>query len=216
MTSTSLLLFSAVLCIAVYSCLGKNPTPTSKTQCEYESIRKCNRDFKKVFKDARNVTGKYSSRVHAYDVYCDAIQTFMDCLESALSNCSNGAWLSEYSFVVLEHGIMDKKCGVCPEHSYDSLIGALQARKKEGYVGSDDCPPCAQRVHETCVWHFLRKMKNQSNMCEDIQEFITCYKKASKKKSCAYSEIIKKFSKLCQIQGERMLEEDRKHPGMMC
>ena len=74
MTSTSLLLFSAVLCIAVYSCLGKNPTPTSKTQCEYESIRKCNRDFKKVFKDARNVTGKYSSPVHAYDVYCDAIQ----------------------------------------------------------------------------------------------------------------------------------------------
>jgi len=59
-------------------------------------------------------------------------------------------------------------------------------------------------------------MKKQSNMCEDIQEFINCYKKASEKKPCPYSEIIKKFSKLCQIQGERMLEEDRKHPGMMC
>lgn len=53
----------------------------------------------------------------------------MDCLESALSSCGNGAWLSEYSFVVLEHGIMDKKCGVCPEHSYDSLIGALQGKR---------------------------------------------------------------------------------------
>lgn len=74
MTSTSLLLFSAALCIAVYSCLGKNPTPSPKKQCEYESIRKCNHEFKKVFKDAKNVTGKYSSRVHAYGVYCDAIQ----------------------------------------------------------------------------------------------------------------------------------------------
>lgn len=53
----------------------------------------------------------------------------MDCLESALSSCGNGAWLTEYSFVVLEHGIMDKKCGVCPEHSYDSLIGALQGKR---------------------------------------------------------------------------------------
>ena len=56
-------------------------------------------------------------------------QAFMDCLGSALSSCSNGTWLSEYSFVVLEHGIMDKKCGVCPEHSYDSLIGALQGKR---------------------------------------------------------------------------------------
>lgn len=75
MTSTSLLLFSAVLCIAVYSCLGKNPPPTPKTHCEYESIRKCNHKFKKVFKGAKTFTGKYSAfaRVN-YDVYCDAIQ----------------------------------------------------------------------------------------------------------------------------------------------
>lgn len=53
----------------------------------------------------------------------------MDCLDFELSICVNGAWLSNYSFVVLEHGIMDKKCGVCPEHSYDSLAGKLQGKK---------------------------------------------------------------------------------------
>lgn len=83
-------------------------------------------------------------------------------------------------------------------------------------LGSDDCcPPCAQRVHEKCVDGLLEKMKEESDMCEDIQEFITCYKKASDAKECC-AEIITKFSRLCQNQGERMLEEDRIHPGMMC
>ena len=67
----------------------------------------------------------------------------MDCLESALSSCSKGAWLSEYSFVVLEHGIMDKKCGVCPEHSYDSLIGALQGKRMT--------TPFSSTINETTV-----------------------------------------------------------------
>ena len=54
-------------------------------------------------------------------------------------------------------------------------------------------------------------------MCEDIQEFITCYKEEGDlERPCAATEIIKKFSHLCKMQGERMLDEDRSHPGMMC
>lgn len=87
----------------------------------------------------------------------------------------------------------------------------------QNITGSDDCPDCAQHVHQECVWRFLRKMRENSNMCEDIQEFITCYKEeGDPERLCAATEIIKKFSHLCKMQGERMLDEDRSHPGMMC
>lgn len=215
---SSSLLFSAVLFIAIYNCVGDSPYAGQRKMCEYKAIRKCNHKFKKVFQDAKRSNEKDSLYIDLdNDVYCDAIQTFMECLDYFIARCSDGEWLSAYSFVVLEHGIMDKKCGVCPGHSYDSLERALNASSKEGYVGSDDCPDCAQHVHQECVWRFLRKMRENSNMCEDIQEFITCYKEeGDPERLCAATEIIKKFSHLCKMQGERMLDEDRSHPGMMC
>ena len=48
--------------------------------------------------------------------------------------CSDGAWLPEYSFVVLEHGVMDQKCGVCPGHQYRGLEKALNGKLKRGDI----------------------------------------------------------------------------------
>lgn len=56
----------------------------------------------------------------------------MDCLEQSLESCVGGTWLRNYSDVVLEHGVMDKKCGVCRKHDYAGLERALHG-KKQGY-----------------------------------------------------------------------------------
>ena len=54
-------------------------------------------------------------------------------------------------------------------------------------------------------------------MCRDIQEFISCYKEeGDPQKPCAVARIVKKFSNLCRQLGEKMLKEDRIHPGLMC
>ena len=54
-------------------------------------------------------------------------------------------------------------------------------------------------------------------MCEDIKAFIECYKEEGEpKKPCAAVRIVKKFSHLCEKQGERMLIENKIHPGLMC
>ena len=54
----------------------------------------------------------------------------MDCLDLSLASCPGGSWLPQYSYVVLEHGVMDKKCGVCTGHQYGNLEIALNGKKK--------------------------------------------------------------------------------------
>lgn len=83
--------------------------------------------------------------------------------------------------------------------------------------GSDVCPRCAKHVHKKCVKRFLDKMKADSNMCNDVQEFIACYKEeGDPDKPCAAVSIVKKFANLCRQLGERMLKQDKIHPGLMC
>ena len=53
----------------------------------------------------------------------------MNCLERSLEKCAGGDWLEDYSYVVLEHGMMDKKCGVCPNHNYANLEQALHGKR---------------------------------------------------------------------------------------
>ena len=52
----------------------------------------------------------------------------MNCLERSHAKCAGGAWLEDYSYVVLEHGMVDKKCGVCPNHNYTNLERALHGK----------------------------------------------------------------------------------------
>ena len=59
-------------------------------------------------------------------------QKFIDCLDESIPSCSEGEWLSEYSFVVLEHGMMDKQCGICPEHGYEHLANTLNGKTTQG------------------------------------------------------------------------------------
>lgn len=54
----------------------------------------------------------------------------MNCLDGSLGRCIGGSWLQNYSYVVLEHGIMDKKCGVCPHHNYRDLERVLNGKRK--------------------------------------------------------------------------------------
>jgi len=54
-------------------------------------------------------------------------------------------------------------------------------------------------------------------MCNDVQEFIACYKEeGDPDKPCAAVSIVKKFANLCRQLGERMLKQDKIHPGLMC
>ena len=52
----------------------------------------------------------------------------MNCLKHSLESCVGSAWLKNYSTVILEHGVMDKKCGVCPGHHYQDLERALHGK----------------------------------------------------------------------------------------
>ena len=54
----------------------------------------------------------------------------MNCLGGSLGRCIGGSWLQNYSYVVLEHGIMDKKCGVCPHHNYHDLERVFNGKRK--------------------------------------------------------------------------------------
>ena len=56
----------------------------------------------------------------------------MDCLDGSLALCSGGQWLTNYSFVVLEHGMMDKRCGVCPGHRFEHLAYSLNGKSTVG------------------------------------------------------------------------------------
>ncbi|XP_020604561.1 uncharacterized protein LOC110043456 [Orbicella faveolata] len=218
MSSIALVLFAAVFCFQFYSCVGTTPTAVTKKPCEYIEIKKCNHEFKQVFVNAKNSTGRRRPGIHARNrVYCRALQTFMNCLERSLAKCDGGAWLQDYSYVVLEHGMVDKKCNVCRDHNYTNLEQRLHASTKHDYVGYDSCPACARGVHRRCVNRFLEEMNSNSNICQDVQEFITCYKEAGySKKYCANTKIVKSFSRLCRQLGEKMLKLDRVHPGLMC
>ncbi|KAL9971674.1 hypothetical protein ACROYT_G017871 [Oculina patagonica] len=219
MTSTGLLLCAAVFFLQVCRCVGTAPHAVAKKPCdEYKEIKNCNQEFKQVFVNAKKSAGRHRPGLQAgKGVYCRALQTFMDCLEQSLASCVGGAWLRNYSYVVLEHGVMDKKCGVCHKHDYTNLEQALHASSNQDYVGHDVCPRCAKGVHKRCVNRFLNKMAADSNICHDVQEFISCYKEeGDPKRFCATTKIVKNFSRLCQQLGEKMLEEDRMHPGLMC
>ena len=72
-------------------------------------------------------------------------------------------------------------------------------------------------MHKKCVRKFLGKLKNDPNMCDDIKAFIKCYKDEGEPgEPCAKEKIVMKFSHLCKMQGERMLTENKIHPGLMC
>ncbi|KAJ7372106.1 hypothetical protein OS493_020531 [Desmophyllum pertusum] len=215
-SSTALLFCAALLCFLVCSCVGTTPPAVARKPCEYNEIKRCNQQFKQVFLDAKNPGGR-NIPIAWKRVYCRALQTFMNCLEQSLASCVGGDWLQNYSFVVLEHGVMDKKCGVCPRHDYSNLERVMHATNKSDYVGFDVCPSCAKGVHRRCVRRFLHKMAADSNICHDVQEFISCYKEeGNPKRSCATTKIIRNFSTLCTKLGEKMLQEDKTHPGLMC
>ena len=55
----------------------------------------------------------------------------MNCLERSLAKCSGGTWLQDYSYVVLEHGMVDKKCGVCRNHNYTNLEQTLHGKRRQ-------------------------------------------------------------------------------------
>ena len=55
----------------------------------------------------------------------------MDCLWKSLKKCRGGTWLAQYSLVVLEHGVMDKKCAVCRRHRVRKLEKALNGKRKK-------------------------------------------------------------------------------------
>ncbi|XP_022797942.1 uncharacterized protein LOC111336170 [Stylophora pistillata] len=142
----------------------------------------------------------------------------MNCLDGSLGSCVGGSWLQNYSYVVLEHGMMDKKCRVCPNHHYNDLERAVTAWNRAYYIGFKPCFSCAKAVHITCVKRFLKKVETDTNICHDVQEFINCYKEAVVKKRCSGRsfDIVKSFYNLCSQLGERMLKEDEKHPRLMC
>ncbi|CAH3158713.1 unnamed protein product [Porites evermanni] len=221
MASISLLLLVSFLCITIHGCFGGDaPTvnatfsPTApRLPCEYVAIGRCNHEFKNVFLIAKRraiYAGRSQSFKDKKNVYCQALQTFMDCLWKSLKKCRGGTWLAQYSLVVLEHGVMDKKCAVCRRHRVRKLEKALN--------GHDTCPACARFVHRKCVKRFLDKMTQDTNMCHDVQEFIACYVEEGdpKKSSCGLERIVKNFSRLCGQLGKQMLREDEIHPGLMC
>ena len=52
-------------------------------------------------------------------------------------------------------------------------------------------------------------------MCNDLQEFITCYKEEGEpEKPCAAATIVRKFSNLCRQLGEKMLNEEKNNAGL--
>ncbi|XP_027054855.1 uncharacterized protein LOC113681918 [Pocillopora damicornis] len=210
MTSPTLFLYAGVFFFLIYSYVCDLPVEDTTKQCEYDNIKRCNDEFKQVFMNA--TAGKRETGVR--NVYCTALQVFMNCLDGSLGRCIGGSWLQNYSYVVLEHGIMDKKCGVCPHHNYHDLERVLNARNRTDYIGFDICPLCAKVVHNTCVEQFLENRTN-ANMCHNVQKFINCYEKVGDG-YCARWKIVRSFSNLCRQLGEKMLQEDEKHRGLMC
>ena len=75
MTSSPLLPFAGVLCLAVYTCFGASSFDEDKQACDYQAVKKCNDDFKKVFQDAKAASGQanFDFNLHR-DVYCRATQ----------------------------------------------------------------------------------------------------------------------------------------------
>ena len=55
----------------------------------------------------------------------------MQCLEN--SNC-RGVFIDNYSYVILQHGMMDKKLNVCPMHSYGKLRKKLKGNVSLFYL----------------------------------------------------------------------------------
>ncbi|CAH3045403.1 unnamed protein product [Pocillopora meandrina] len=219
MTSSTLFLYAGVFFFLIYSCVCDLPLEDTTKQCEYDNIKRCNDEFKQVFMNAK--AGKRETGMR--NVYCTALQVFMNCLDGSLGRCIGGSWLQNYSYVVLEHGIMDKKCGVCPHHNYHDLErwlrrdGQKHLQSLYFFAGFDICPLCAKVVHNICVAHFLEKMQSDANICHDVQKFINCYEKVGDAGwYCARRKIVRSFSNLCRQLGEKMLREDEKHRGLMC
>ena len=71
MTSSPLVLFAGVLCLAVYTCFGTSPFVEDKQACDYQAIKECNHEFKNVFRDATVASGQ---AVFDRGVYCKGIQ----------------------------------------------------------------------------------------------------------------------------------------------
>lgn len=82
------------------------------------------------------------------------------------------------------------------------------------FAGFDICPLCAKVVHNICVERFLEN-RTEANMCHNVQKFINCYEKVGDR-YCARWKIVRSFSNLCRQLGEKMLQEDEKHRGLMC
>jgi hypothetical protein len=52
----------------------------------------------------------------------------MQCLEA--TSC-RGPFVDNYSYVVLQHGMMDKKLNMCPNHVYTTLKAKVQGKQTE-------------------------------------------------------------------------------------
>ncbi|XP_031575139.1 uncharacterized protein LOC116308791 [Actinia tenebrosa] len=179
------------------------------SDCQFQVIKSCNQKFKSSFE--RKPGGPARNRM---ELYCKGIQSFMKCLEA--STC-RGPFVDNYRYVVLQHGMMDKKLNLCPNHVYTTLRTKVQAITMKHLfiddIGADSSTQCSVEVHKKCVKTFTKNMETNSNMCQDVQSFLICYKKESPK---CMTKITQHFTHLCNQLGEQMLKANEKHRGMMC
>ncbi|EDO31867.1 predicted protein [Nematostella vectensis] len=138
---------------------------------------------------------------------------------------------------------MDKKLNICPHHRYSKLKTRLKGKsfnllnlssyiikifgsvdwwltveEKHKLIDSisedeDEDDNCSLKVHKSCVDLFTQNMETNSNMCQDVEKFITCYVVSSK---LCRAKIVQRFAHLCAQLGEQMLKANEIHKGMMC
>ncbi|EDO31869.1 predicted protein [Nematostella vectensis] len=90
------------------------------SNCQFSEIKKCNKKFKDNFHNIGTVRNQGN-----HTVYCNGVQSFVTCLTR--SNC-RGPFIGNYSYVVLQHAMMDKKLNICPHHRYSKLKTRLKGK----------------------------------------------------------------------------------------
>ncbi|XP_048589646.1 uncharacterized protein LOC5502819 [Nematostella vectensis] len=179
------------------------------SNCQFSEIKRCNKKFKDNFHNIGTVRNQGN-----HTVYCNGVQSFVTCLTR--SNC-RGPFIGNYSYVVLQHAMMDKKLNICPHHRYGKLKTRLKAVEEKhkliDSISEDEDDNCSLKVHKSCVDLFTQNMKTNSNMCQDVEKFITCYVVSSK---LCRAKIVQRFAHLCAQLGKQMLKANEIHKGMMC
>ncbi|EDO31870.1 predicted protein [Nematostella vectensis] len=90
------------------------------SNCQFSEIKRCNKKFKDNFHNIGTVRNQGN-----HTVYCNGVQSFVTCLTR--SNC-RGPFIGNYSYVVLQHAMMDKKLNICPHHRYSKLKTRLKGK----------------------------------------------------------------------------------------